>query len=218
MVVNMSGLDKNPFRAGDKVKVKMHVLRAWPRAFKNYLPVQYAVVTEVDYNCVFTDVEDTPTHFEHFEFYKEEKDMNQQTTQQAQQRTKRVPFTHELWEKWKGKGGKVIYVPTGKQVMQLAYFPEADHRYRYVCLTTLGSCTHATDTEYLALEIPITTKRIPFNPELKDAKVFYEKTELIEWVRMSSDVVCGVHEQLSPFKSLETALYHPNHLEMEIDE
>lgn len=217
MVVNMSGLDKNPFRAGDKVKVKMHVLRAWPHAFKNYLPVQYAVVTKVEYNSIFTDVEDTPTHFEHFEFYKEEKDMNTQTTQQTQQKTKRVPFIHELWEKYKD-AAKIIYIPSGGEVLGFAYFPQADSRFRYVYLTRAGTAPTSDSGKSFCLEIPVTTKRIPFNPELKDAKVFYEKTELIEWVRMSSDVVCGVHEQLSPFKSLETALYHPNHLEMEIDE
>lgn len=217
MSVNMSGIDKNPFRVGDKVKVKPHVLLTWPRAFKNYIPIQYAVVTKLDSVHVFTDVDSDPTNFEHFELY-EEPEVDVMTKPDTQQKTKRVRFTHELWEKWKDKGGKVIYVPTGKQVLQLAYFPEADHRYRYVYLTTPGTVTSMGTCDPLDIEIPVTTKRIPFNPELKDAKVFYGNTELIEWVKMSSDVVCGVHEQLSPFKSLETALYHPNHLEMEIDE
>ena len=209
----MSVQEHNPFKVGDKVKVKAYVLRAYPRAFKNFIPVQYAVVTKVEYNSIFTDVEDTPTHFEHFDFYKEEKDMNQQ----AHQKTKRVPFTHELWEKYKDIA-KIIYIPSGGEVLGFAYFPQADSRFRYAYLTRTGTAPTCGSGESFYLEIPITTRRIPFNPELKDAKVFYDKTELIEWVRMSSDVVCGVHEQLSPFKSLETALYHPNHLEMEIDE
>lgn len=197
----------NPFKVGDKVKVKMHVLRAWPRAFKNYLPVQYAVVTEVEYNCVFTDVEDTPTHFEHFEFYKEEKDMNQQTTPQAQQKTKRVPFNPLLKD-------AVVFTKLGNHLVKEWYVFSTG-----VVATLCENFLHTTkhDQGELEMEIPVTTKRIPFNPELKDAKVFYGKIELIEWVRMSSDVVCGVHEQLPPFKSLETALYHPNDLEMEIE-
>lgn len=220
MAVDMSGLDKNPFRAGDKVKVKTHVLRAWPCAFKNYLPVQYAVVTEVEYNCVFTDVEDTPTHFEHFEFYKEEKDMNQQTTPQTQPKTKRVPFTKESWRR--NRTAKVIWTPSETEILYFAKWGGCGYDFIGVYKAPGEEYAASTfiegDFPKMAIEIPVTTKRIPFNPELKDAKVFYGKTELIEWVRMGSDVVCGVHEQLSPFKSLETALYHPNHLEMEIDE
>lgn len=208
----------NPFKVGDKVKVKMHVLRAWPRAFKNYLPVQYAVVTKVEYNSIFTDVEDTPTHFEHFEFYKEEKDMNTQTIQQTQQKTKRVPFTPELWKQ--NQTAKTIWTPTETEILYFDKWGGYDFIgvYKAPREEYAASIFVKGDFPNMAIEIPVTTKRIPFNPELKDAKVFYGKIELIEWVRMSSDVVCGVHEQLSPFKSLETALYHPNHLEMEIDE
>lgn len=213
MSVNMSGFDKNPFRVGDKVRVKANVLSTFPVTFKNFLSVKYAIVTGVKSYRVFTNVDDDPTHFEHFELYKEEKDM----TQQTQQKTKRVPFTHEMWEKYKDVA-KIIYIPSGGEVLGFAYFPEADSRFRYAYLTRSGTAPAFGSGESFWLEIPVTTKRIPFNPELKDAKVFYGKTELIEWVRMSSDVVCGVHEQLSPFKSLETALYHPNHLEMEIEE
>jgi hypothetical protein len=154
--------------------------------------VKYAVVTKLDSVYVFTDVDSDPTNFEHFELYKEP-EVDVMTKPDTQQKTKRVRFTHELWEKWKDKGGKVIYVPTDKQVMQIVYFPEADHRYHYVYLTTPGTVTSMGTCDPLDIEIPVTTKRIPFNPELKDAKVFYGNTELIE-------------------------LYHPNHLEMEIDE
>ena len=68
----------------------------------------------------------------------------------------------------------------------------------------------------IKLEVPITTKRIPFNPELKDVKAFYKETELIEWVQMKSGVVCGIirHED----GGYTTSLYHPNILEMEVEE
>lgn len=214
MSVNMSGFDKNPFKVGDKVRVKASVLSTFPVVFKNFLSVKYAIVTGVESYRVFTNVDDEHTHFEHFEIYKEseEKDMNNQP------KTKRVPFTQELWEKWKDNGGKVIYTPTGREVLQLAYFPEADHRYRYLYLTKPGTVTSQGTCDPLAIEIPITTKRIPFNPELKDAKVVCRHTsdELLEWVYMMSGVVCGVikHEG----GGYTTKLYHPNTLEMEIEE
>lgn len=131
--------------------------------------------------------------------------------------TKRVPFTHELWEKWKEKGGKVIYKRTGKQVLQFAYFPEADYRYRCVYLTLPGTPLWASDTEEIELLIPVTTKRIPFNPELKNAKVFYGDTELIEWFQAKTGVVCGTHV-VNNFGGEDTSLYHPNDLKMEIEE
>ena len=206
----------NPFKVGDKVKVKAYVLRAYPRAFKNFIPVQYAVVTKVEYNSIFTDVEDTPTHFEHFDFYKEEKDMNQQ----AHQKTKRVPFTHELWEKYKDIA-KIIYIPSGGEVLGFAYFPQADSRFRYAYLTRTGTVPTCGSGESFYLEIPITTKRIPFNPELKDAKVlvkvFYGGTEMVEWVQMKSGVVCGSYDA-GGFAGVITNLYHPNDLQMEIEE
>ena len=212
----MSVQEHNPFKVGDKVKVKAYVLRAYPRAFKNFIPVQYAVVTKVEYNSIFTDVEDTPTHFEHFDFYKEEKDMNQQ----AHQKTKRVPFTHELWEKYKDIA-KIIYIPSGGEVLGFAYFPQADSRFRYAYLTRTGTVPTCGSGESFYLEIPITTKRIPFNPELKDAKVlvkvFYGDTEMVEWVQMKSGVVCGSYDA-GGFAGVITNLYHPNDLQMEIEE
>ena len=212
----MSVQEHNPFKVGDKVKVKAYVLRAYPRALKNFLPVQYAVVTKVEYNSIFTDVEDAPTHFEHFEFYKEEKDMNQQ----VHQKTKRVPFTHELWEKYKDVA-KIIYIPSGGEVLGFAYFPQADSRFRYAYLTRTGTAPTFGSGESFYLEIPITTKRIPFNPELKDAKVFvkvfYEDTEMVEWVQMKSGVVCGSYDA-GGFAGVITNLYHPNDLQMEIEE
>ncbi len=203
-----------PFKVGDKVKIKEDLYGFLGRAgFK--LNTIYTV-GEVNRETYRISVKETLgcLHYTHFDFYKEEKDM----TQQTQQKTKRVPFTHELWEKWKDKGGKMIYTPTGMQVLQLAaYFPEADHRYRYVFLTCPGTLVKARDLDDLALEIPVTSKRIPFNPELKDAKVFYGDTELIEWVQMNSGVVCGSYDT-GGIDGVITNLYRPNDLQMEIEE
>lgn len=218
MSVNMSGFDKNPFKVGDKVRVKANVLSTFPVTFKNFLSVKYAIVTGVESYRVFTNVDDKYTHFEHFELYKEpeEKDMNQQ----AHQKTKRVPFTHELWEKYKDIA-KIIYIPSGGEVLGFAYFPQADSRFRYAYLTRTGTAPTFGSGESFYLEIPITTRRIPFNPELKDAKVlvkvFYGDTEMIEWVQMKSGVVCGSYDA-GGFAGVITNLYHPNDLQMEIEE
>lgn len=203
----------NPFKVGDKVKLLKRSYEFNPIFWRRYEGFKYSFVRGVVGDTISTSEDISPQHYSHFELYKEEKDM----TPQAQQKTKRVPFTHELWEKWKDKGGKVLYKPTGKQVLQLAYFPEADHRYRYVYLTTLGSCTQASDIEYLELLLPVTTKRIPFNPELKDAKVFYGETEMTEWFRAKTGVVCGTHT-VNNFGGGDTSLYHQNDLHMEIEE
>jgi len=216
MSVNMAGFYKNPFRVGDKVKVNATALRAFPDAFKNYLSVRYVVVTKIDGPTVFTDVDNRPTYFEHFTLYKEpEEDVMKKPD--TQQKTKRTPFTHELWEKHKDVA-KIIYIPSGGEVLGFAYFPEADSRFHYAYLTRSGTAPTFGSGESFWLEVPVTTKRIPFNPELKDAKVVCRHTsdELLEWVYMMSGVVCGVikHEG----GGYTTKLYHPNTLEMEIEE
>lgn len=215
MSVNMSGFDKNPFKVGDKVRVKANVLSTFPVVFKNFLSVKYAIVTGIESYRVFTNVDDEHTHFEHFEIYKEseEKDM----TQQTQQKTKRVPFTHELWEKWKDKGGKVIYANGPHTIKDMVCFSNATTTYRYAGYCEGRDCVYVCEGDDFSLEIPVTSKRIPFNPELKDAKVFYGDTELIEWVQMNSGVVCGSYDT-GGIDGVITNLYHPNYLQMEIEE
>jgi hypothetical protein len=214
MSVNMSGFDKNPFKVGDKVRVKANVLNTFPVVFKNFLSVKYAIVTGIESYRVFTNVDDEPTHFEHFELYKEANEdvMNKQT----QQKTKRIHFTHKLWEKWKDVA-KIIYIPSGGEVLGFACFPEADSRFCYAYLTRSGTAPAFGSGESFWLEIPVTAKRIPFNPELKDAKVFYGDTELIEWVQMNSGVVCGSYDT-GGIDGVITNLYRPNDLQMEIEE
>lgn len=149
-------------------------------------------------------------HHSYFDFYKEEKEM----TQQAQQKTKRVPFTHELWEKYKDVA-KIIYIPSGGEVLGFACFPQAGSRFRYAYLTLKGTAPTFGSGESLYLEIPVTTKRIPFNPELKDAKVFIkaDNTFVEEWHLFSNGlagIVAGNTRYLTAISPIE--------LEMEIEE
>lgn len=202
------------FEIGDKVTVKQSALEygfLQKRGFDaDKVYTVSGLYSERDY-LWFEEIKQA-AHYSYFELYKEPEE---QTMKQP--KTKRIPFTHEMWEKYKDVA-KIIYIPSDGEVLGFAYFHEADSRFRYAYLTRSGTAPTFGSGECFWLEIPVTTKRIPFNPELKDAKVFYGDTELIEWVYMSSNFVCGVHEQVSPFKSLETALYHPNHLEMEIED
>lgn len=210
----MSVQEHNPFKVGDKVKIKEDPYGILARAgFK--LNTIYTVI-QVEFDRLYLKETLGYLHYTHLDFYKEEKDMTPQTTQQTQQKTKRVPFTHELWEKYKDIA-KIIYIPSGGEVLGFAYFPQADSRFRYAYLTRTGAVPTCGSGESFYLEIPITTKRIPFNPELKDAKVFYGGVELIEWVQMKSGVVCGSYDS-DGFAGVITNLYHPNDLQMEIEE
>ena len=105
-------------------------------------------------------------------------------------------------------------------MLQLAYFPEADHRYRYVYLTMPGSCVQATSTDYLELVIPVTTKRIPFNPELKEiAKVFHLSEDVENGGKEVKDWWITKDRQLVCQWSNGTVGYaNPHSLEMEIEE
>jgi len=210
--MRMSVQEQNPFKVGDKVKLLNSSYDFNPRLWDAYVGYKWAVVTGVFNEQITTHLDDKPTHYSHFELYKEEKDM----TQQTQQKTKRVPFTHELWEKHKDVA-KIIYIPSGGEVLGFAYFPQADSRFRYAFLTRTGTAPTFGSGEYFYLEIPVTTKRIPFNPELKDAKLFYGDTEMVEWVQMKSGVVCGSYDA-GGFAGVITNLYHPNDLQMEIEE
>lgn len=210
MSVNISGLDKNPFKVGDKVRVKASVLSTFPVVFKNFLSVKYAIVTGVESYRVFTNVDDEHTHFEHFELYKEEKDM----TQQTQQKTKRVPFTHELWEKWKDKGGKVIYANGPHIIKDMVCFNNATTTFRYAGYCEERDCVYVCEGDDFSLEIHITSKRIPFNPELKDAKVFTTDSNqpVVDWVMFKDgSVACQWPNQYMGY-------YPTNLLEMEIEE
>lgn len=212
----MSVQEHNPFKVGDKVKIKEDHYGILSRAGFRLNTIY--TVKQVDEETDRLYLKETLgcLHYTHFEFYKEEKDMNQQ----VHQKTKRVPFTHELWEKYKDIA-KIIYIPSGGEVLGFAYFPQADSRFRYAYLTRTGTAPTFGSGESFYLEIPITTKRIPFNPELKDAKVlvkvFYGDTEMVEWVQMKSGVVCGSYDA-GGFAGVITNLYHPNDLQMEIEE
>jgi hypothetical protein len=202
----------NPFKVGDKVKLLKRSYEFNPIFWRRYEGFKYSFVRGVVGDTISTSEDISPQHYSHFELYKEEKDM----TPQAQQKTKRVPFTHELWEKWKDKGGKVLYANGPHIIKDMLCFDNAVTTYRYAGYCEERDCIYVCEGDDLSLEIPVTTKRIPFNPELKDAKVFYGKTELTEWFQAKTGVICGTHTNIG-FGGEDTSLYHPNDLEMEIE-
>lgn len=215
----MSVQEHNPFKVGDKVKLLNSSYDFNPRLWDAYDGYKWGVVTEVFNEQLTTHLDDTPTHYSHFELYREEKDMAQQT----QQKTKRVPFTKESWKR--NQTAKVIWTPTETEILYFAKW--GGHGYDFIGVCKAPGEEYAASTfvegdfPYMAIEIPITTKRIPFNPELKDAKVlvkvFYGDTEMVEWVQMKSGVVCGSYDA-GGFAGVITNLYHPNDLQMEIEE
>lgn len=210
----------NTFKIGDKVRVREDRYGILARAgFKLNTTYTVAGIDQIGIDgigggSVYLKETRGCLHYTHLKLYKEANEdvMNKQT----QQKTKRIHFTHKLWEKWKDVA-KIIYIPSGGEVLRFAYFPEADSRFRYAYLTRSGTAPAFGSGESFWLEIPVTAKRIPFNPELKDAKVFYGDTELIEWVQMNSGVVCGSYDT-GGIDGVITNLYHPNDLQMEIEE
>ena len=204
----------NTFKIGDTVKLLKSSYDFSPFAWRMYDGYVYSTVTHVVGDQIVTTEDSKPTHYSHFELYKEPSEdvMNKQT----QQKTKRVPFSKVVWKKYKAVAKVFLH---GKECNRFACLINTIGDQGFAVYSIVGDDSIAYYSVWrFELEIPVTTKRIPFNPELKGTKVFYGKTELIEWRCMSSGVVCGVHEHIHPFKSLETALYHPNTLEMEIDE
>lgn len=155
-------------------------------------------------------------HQSHFDFYKEEKDMPQQT----QQKTKRVPFTHELWER--NQTAKVIWTPTETEILYFAKWGGCGYDFIGVYKAQgeeyAASAFVEGDFPNMAIEIPVTTKRIPFNPELKDAKVFTEgdmlcfNTEIKEWHLFSNDIVVLLDSEDN------VRIKHRSKVQMEIEE
>lgn len=149
-------------------------------------------------------------HQSHFDFYKEEKDM----TQQTQQKTKRVPFTHELWESG-NKTANVYYLATQRQLCGLVCFEQVNNPYKYAGYAKYNDCIYVCSEDEMSLEIPVTTKRIPFNPELKDAKVFIKRGNCLvkEWHLFSNEAVAVL-----PKSSRLLSAKDKSELEMEIEE
>ncbi len=210
----------NTFKIGDKVRVREDRYGILARAgFKLNTTYTVAGIDQIGIDgigggSVYLKETRGCLHYTHLALYKEANE--DVMTQQTQQKTKRIHFTHKLWEKWKDVA-KIIYIPSGGEVLRFAYFPEADSRFCYAYLTRSGTAPAFGSGESFWLEIPVTAKRIPFNPELKDAKVFYGDTELIEWLQMNSGVVCGSYDT-GGIDGVITNLYHPNDLQMEIEE
>lgn len=200
----------NPFKVGDKVKLLKSSYDFNPALWRKYDGYRYSIVTGLFDGQISTTEDSRPQHYTHFELYEEEKDMTPQTTPQTQPKTKRVPFTHELWEKWKDKGVMVTTL-NGKVLEQFTHFNLPDIR---IYAGVYGGLIGNYYSHHLFLEIPITTKRIPFNPELKDAKVFlkYNNVPVDEWHWFSNNIVAV----LTTGKRIDAKF--PPELEMEIEE
>lgn len=205
----------NPFKVGDKVKLLKRSYEFNPIFWRRYEGFKYSFVRGVVGDTISTSEDISPQHYSHFELYKEEKDMNQQT----QPKEKRVPFSAELWKKYKDVAD-VVFSGTNYRVLRLESFPQGleyeGNIYYFAAVTHQGSIV-LTQDRLLSLIIPVTIKHVPFSPELKDAKVFYGETELTEWFQAKTGVVCGTHT-VNSFGGEDTSLYHPNDLHMEIEE
>lgn len=211
----MSVQEHNPFKVGDKVRLLKSSYDFNPALWKKYMGYRYSIVTGLSDGLISTTEDKSPQHYTHFDFYKEEKDMAQQT----QQKTKRVPFTKESWKR--NQTAKVIWTPTETEILYFAKWGGCGYDFIGVYKAPgeeyAASAFVEGDFPSMAIEIHVTTKRIPFNPELKDAKVFYGDTEMAEWIQMKSGVVCGSYDA-GGFAGVITNLYHPNDLQMEIEE
>lgn len=196
----------NTFKIGDTVKLLKSSYDFSPFAWRMYDGYVYSTVTHVVGDQIVTTEDSKPTHYSHFELYKEPSEdvMNKQT----QQKTKRIPFNPSL-------GDAAVFTKLGNHLVKEWHVFSTG-----VVATLCENFLHTTkhDQIELEMEVPITTKRIPFNPGLKGTKVFYGKTELIEWFYLRTGLVCGTYEWVAAFKGMESLLYHPSDLEMEIDE
>lgn len=199
---------KNPFKVGDKVTVIPESMEDLSEYFKLYSIHPFAIVTWTDDYLVGTTIDKDGSHYTHYKPYKEE-----ENTMSSQQKTKRVPFTHDLWEKWKDKGGKVFDYAS-RAVEQLAYFNVRNDRQIYAGVYQgIGSFSNFY-SDHLFLEIPVITKRIPFDPELKDAKVFTTDSNqsVVDWAMFKDgQVACQWPNKYMGY-------YPTNYLEMEIEE
>lgn len=199
---------KNPFKAGDKVKLLKSSYDFNPILWRKYDGYTYSIVTEVFDGQISTTEDSSPQHYRHFELYKEP----EEEVMNSQPKTKRVLFSVAAWTKYKDVAkvylnGKLC----GAFLPMLNY--QNDQGYALYKLSFFG------DVEYYSvwgfeLEIPVTTKRIPFNPELKDAKVFTTDSNqsVVDWAMFKDgQVACQWPNQYMGY-------YPTNLLEMEIEE
>jgi len=199
--------DKNPFKVGDLVELKSDDYGFLARGgFKLNYPY---TVKEVDTETDRLYVEETLgclhyTHYTHFEFYKD--------PEKQSMKTKRIPFSEESYEKYKDVA-KVIatkleivdcYVFSTGVVGVLYKMPNGD----------VSNVILPINQHLLELEIPVTTKRIPFDASRKDAKVFNKQGNPVKEWHVFSNGVVAVLPVASDFLSAQAQ----DDLIMEIEE
>jgi len=210
----------NKFKVGDKVELKHDTYGFLAKA--GFRMGKVYTVKEVDTETDRVYVKETLgcIHYTHFELYKEP------TQEKQPMKTKHIPFSEDSWTK--NRTCSVFWKPTNTVILYFNRWLDGhDSRFIGVCKATESEYCATTFSQYdfsnMELEIPVTTKRIPFDASRKDAKVLLahanSRVELIEWVQMEkSSVVVGVTEDKLDCGGFFTAIYHPNDLEMEIEE
>ena len=205
----------NPFKVGDKVKVKRCFAEKYSRVFNLYAAVESAKVIAIHGSHIVTDIDkQNPTDYIHFELYKEP------IQEKQSMKTKRIPFSEDLWTR--NRTCSVFWKPTNTEILYFSRWLDG-HNSRFIgvykapeseyCATTFNQ----SDFSNMELETPVTTKRIPFDANRKDACVLYAGYDVLEWVAMQG----GAFVAITYKTGLDTTIsliVSPNDLVMEIEE
>jgi len=206
--------DKNPFKVGDLVELKSDDYGFLARGgFKLNYPY---TVKEVDTETDRLYVEETLgclhyTHYTHFEFYKD--------PEKQPVKTKRIPFSEEAYNKYKDVAKVWLY---GKECERFTFMVsgqscvgDGEWSQGYALFVYKGCKDVSFHSVWsFELEIPVTTKRIPFDASRKDANVFNKQGNPVkEWYVFSNGVV-AVLPVAGDFLSAQAQ----DDLEMEIEE
>lgn len=157
------------------------------------------------------------SHFKLISRKQEDIKMDTKVETKVEQKTKRIPFSVEAWKD--NRGAKVFWKPTSTEILYFDCWRVGGAS--FIGVYKAPNCEYAASTfttgDYhkMELEIPVTTKRIPFDPERKDAKVFIkaDNSAIKEWYVFSNGLVagmCGVSNYLTAFNQ--------DSLEMEVEE
>lgn len=214
----------NPFKVGDSVTVRT-VTNLLKHHYDSAEMYTVLYISPYYKDFVFLEGKLFAIHYTLLEYYKEPATKEQE---KQPMKTKRIPFSEEAYNKYKDVA-KVIWTPSNAEILYFSKWYNQSAVFIGVYKAPYEEYTATTfsveDTASMSMEIPVTTKRIPFDASRKDAKVLLAhtttstRTELVEWVQMEkSIVVAGVTEDKLDRSGFYTALYHPNDLVMEIEE
>ena len=203
----------NPFKVGDKVKVKRCFAEKYSRIFNLYAAVEYAKVIAIHGSYIVTDIDkQNPIDYIHFELYKEP------TQEKQPMKTKRIPFSEEAYAKYKGVA-RVWF--NGKECNEFVYLTNGKSGHAkqgYALYKTAIWCDVGWYSVWaFELEIPVTTKRIPFDASRKNAKVLYFNYDVVEWVAMQGGAFLAITYK-TELDTTISLIVNPDDLTMEIEE